>query len=162
MMVIPAYLYDDHEMHDVVLLGEVLAIAAIAVCLMFVTVDLGRPDRFWHLIPGIGRFALQADALMQALSTFDIGVIPDPKNGYNASGASKYSEDFRKRYYAAQSKVMNEQIAKVQALAARIKAGQHLKFAEATPMANLLVNVLHAVDIPQDSIGDSTGPLAGV
>jgi len=50
----------------------------------------------------------------------------DPKNGYNAKGASKYSEDFRKRYYAAQSKVMNEQIAKVQALAASIKAGQSI------------------------------------
>lgn len=25
-------------------------------CLAFVTVDLGRPDRFWHLIPGIGQF----------------------------------------------------------------------------------------------------------
>jgi hypothetical protein len=47
-------------------------------------------------------------------------------------------------------------------LGGKIKAGQHLKFAEATPMANLLVNILHAVDIPQDSIGDSTGPLAGV
>ncbi len=56
MMVIPAYLYDDEEMHDVVILGEVLAIASIAVCLLFVVVDLGRPDRFWHLIPGIGRF----------------------------------------------------------------------------------------------------------
>lgn len=50
----------------------------------------------------------------------------DPKNGYNPNGASKYSEDFRKRYYAAQSKVMNEQIAKVQALAARIKAGDSI------------------------------------
>src|SRR5215831_10227583 len=48
----------------------------------------------------------------------------DVKNGYNPKGASHYSEDFRKRYYAAQSKVMNEQIAKVQAQAARIKAGQ--------------------------------------
>lgn len=56
MMVIPAYLYHDDDMHDVVLLGEVLAIAAIAMCLGFVTVDLGRPDRAWHLIPGIGRF----------------------------------------------------------------------------------------------------------
>jgi molybdopterin-containing oxidoreductase family membrane subunit len=56
MMVIPAYLYDDHEMHDVVILGEVLAIAAIVVCLLFVGVDLGRPDRFWHMMPGVGRF----------------------------------------------------------------------------------------------------------
>lgn len=56
MMVIPAYLYDDEEMHDLVIIGEVLAIASIFVCLLFVVVDLGRPERFWHLIPGIGRF----------------------------------------------------------------------------------------------------------
>ncbi len=56
MMVIPAYLYDDHEMHDVVIIGELLAVAAIVVSLLFVVVDMGRPDRFWHIIPGIGRF----------------------------------------------------------------------------------------------------------
>ena len=56
MMVIPAYLYHDRQMHDVVIIGELLAVASIAMCMMFVTVDLGRPDRFWHLIPGIGRF----------------------------------------------------------------------------------------------------------
>ncbi len=47
-------------------------------------------------------------------------------------------------------------------LGGKIKAGQHHKFAEATPMANLLVSMLHAADIPQDVVGDSTGPLAGV
>ena len=56
MMVIPAYLYKDHEMHDVVIVGEILAIAAIIMTLLFVNADLGRPDRFWHLLPGIGRF----------------------------------------------------------------------------------------------------------
>ena len=56
MMVIPAYLYRDKAMHDVVIVGELLAVAAIVMCLAFVTVDLGRPDRFWHLIPGMGRF----------------------------------------------------------------------------------------------------------
>jgi len=56
MMVIPGYLYGDKDMHDVVILGELLAVAAIVTCLLFVTVDLGRPDRFWHLIPGLGRF----------------------------------------------------------------------------------------------------------
>ncbi|MFK7959737.1 MAG: sulfate reduction electron transfer complex DsrMKJOP subunit DsrP [Phycisphaerales bacterium] len=56
MMVIPAYLYHDRKMHDVVILGELLAVATIVMCLLFVTVDLGRPDRFWHLIPGLGRF----------------------------------------------------------------------------------------------------------
>jgi molybdopterin-containing oxidoreductase family membrane subunit len=56
MMVIPAYLYDDHAMHDVVLVGELLAIAAITVCTGFIVVDMGRPDRLWHILPGIGRF----------------------------------------------------------------------------------------------------------
>ncbi|MFO0880694.1 MAG: NrfD/PsrC family molybdoenzyme membrane anchor subunit [Gemmataceae bacterium] len=56
MMVIPAYLYGDEEMHDIVIVGEILAIAAIVMSTLSVVVDLGRPDRFWHLIPGIGRF----------------------------------------------------------------------------------------------------------
>lgn len=56
MMVIPAYLYHDHEMHDVVIIGEILAVSAIVVALLFVNVDIGRIDRFWHLMPVIGRF----------------------------------------------------------------------------------------------------------
>jgi Ni/Fe-hydrogenase subunit HybB-like protein len=73
MMVIPAYLYDDKEMHDVVIVGELLAIAALVMCLMFVVVDLGRPDRFWHLIPGIGKFNWPVSML-----TWDVVVL----NGY--------------------------------------------------------------------------------
>ena len=46
MMVIPAYLYHDHEMHDAVIVGELLAIAAIMVCLLSVVVDLGVPIVF--------------------------------------------------------------------------------------------------------------------
>jgi Ni/Fe-hydrogenase subunit HybB-like protein len=73
MMVIPAYLYHDRKMHDVVILGELLAIAAIVMCLLFVVADLGRPDRFWHLIPGVGRFNFPISML-----TWDVIVL----NGY--------------------------------------------------------------------------------
>ncbi|MGI9473633.1 MAG: sulfate reduction electron transfer complex DsrMKJOP subunit DsrP [Rubripirellula sp.] len=73
MMVIPAYLYDDEEMHKVVIIGEAVAIAAIVMCTMSVLVDLGRPDRFWHMIPGIGRFNWPMSML-----TWDIIVL----NGY--------------------------------------------------------------------------------
>tara|TARA_R110002096_G_scaffold239101_1_gene430714 strand:- start:74711 stop:75958 length:1248 start_codon:yes stop_codon:yes gene_type:complete len=55
LMVIPAYLYGDKEMHDVVIIGEIVAIVAMLMCLMFVTVDLGNPLRFWHMMPGIGK-----------------------------------------------------------------------------------------------------------
>jgi Ni/Fe-hydrogenase subunit HybB-like protein len=73
MMVIPAYLYDDQDMHEVVIVGELLAIAAIIVCLAFVIVDMGRPDRLWHMIPGIGRFHWPMSML-----TWDVLVL----NGY--------------------------------------------------------------------------------
>lgn len=56
MLVIPAYVYKRKDIHEITIFGELFAIASIVMCLLFVTVDLGRPDRFWHLIPGIGRF----------------------------------------------------------------------------------------------------------
>src|ERR1035437_270827 len=63
MMVIPVYIYNNEELHDLVIFGELLAVAAILMCLAFVTVDLGRPDRFWHLIPGIGQINFPASML---------------------------------------------------------------------------------------------------
>ena len=56
MLVIPAYLYKDEEMHNIVIFGELFAVAVMIMCMLFVTVDLGRPGRFWHMIPVIGRF----------------------------------------------------------------------------------------------------------
>ena len=56
MLVIPAYIYKDEEMHNIVIFGELFAVAVMIMCMLFVTVDLGRPGRFWHLIPGIGHF----------------------------------------------------------------------------------------------------------
>jgi Ni/Fe-hydrogenase subunit HybB-like protein len=50
MLVIPVYIYKNRELHDLVIFGELLAVAAIIMALLFVTVDLGRPDRFHHLM----------------------------------------------------------------------------------------------------------------
>ncbi len=49
MLVIPVYVYRNRELHDLVIFAELLAVAVIVMCLLFVTVDLGRPDRFHHL-----------------------------------------------------------------------------------------------------------------
>ena len=54
VLVIPAYIYNWKPIREIVIYGELLAISAIAMCLMFVLVDIGRPDRFWHLIPPFG------------------------------------------------------------------------------------------------------------
>jgi molybdopterin-containing oxidoreductase family membrane subunit len=50
MLVIPVYVYKNKELHHLVIFGELLAVAAIVMCLLFVTVDLGRPDRFHHML----------------------------------------------------------------------------------------------------------------
>ncbi|MCA9285370.1 MAG: polysulfide reductase NrfD [Phycisphaerales bacterium] len=50
MLVIPVYVYHNRELHDLVIFGELFAVSAIMMALLFVTVDLGRPDRFHHLL----------------------------------------------------------------------------------------------------------------
>lgn len=56
MMVIPAYIFKDKEMHQVVIYSELFAVAAMIMCMLFITVDVGRPDRLWHMVPDIGFF----------------------------------------------------------------------------------------------------------
>ncbi|MGB5202039.1 MAG: NrfD/PsrC family molybdoenzyme membrane anchor subunit [Sedimenticolaceae bacterium] len=73
MLVVPAYIFDRKDIKDVVLMGDTIAIAAVTMAILFVVVDLGRPDRFWHLIPFIGRFNFP-----QSLLAWDVIVL----NGY--------------------------------------------------------------------------------
>ena len=54
VLVVPAYVYNWGPIRDVVLIGELASVAAIVMCMLFVTVDLGRPEFVWHLMPIIG------------------------------------------------------------------------------------------------------------
>jgi molybdopterin-containing oxidoreductase family membrane subunit len=73
MIVIPAYIFHRKDIKDVVLMGDTMAIAAVTMAILFVVVDLGRPDRIWHLIPGIGKFNFP-----ESLLVWDVVVL----NGY--------------------------------------------------------------------------------
>lgn len=55
-VVFPAYVYKHKALHEVTVLGEMLAIAAVVMCMLFVFSHMGRPDRLWHLFPFIGIF----------------------------------------------------------------------------------------------------------
>lgn len=44
----------------------------------------------------------------------------------------------------------------------RMKGGYHIKEVDHTPMTNLLLTMLDKADVPVDSLGDSTGTVAGV
>jgi Ni/Fe-hydrogenase subunit HybB-like protein len=63
MLVIPAYIYRNKHLHEVVIFGELMAIAVIIMCLLFVIVDLGHPERFMHMIPPWGTLNFPASIL---------------------------------------------------------------------------------------------------
>jgi Ni/Fe-hydrogenase subunit HybB-like protein len=73
LLVIPAYVYQWKPIKEVVILGELLAISAIAMCGLFVLVDVGRPERLWHLVPGLGTLNVPSSLL-----AWDVVVV----NGY--------------------------------------------------------------------------------
>jgi len=55
LLIIPAYVYDWGPIKEIAVLGEGLAVSALIMCMLFVTLDLGRPERFWHLLPLVGK-----------------------------------------------------------------------------------------------------------
>jgi len=75
MIILPAYIFKDKDLHRVVIIGEGVANGALVMCLLFITVDIGGPLKLWHLIPGIGLFNWPSSML-----TWDIIVV----NGYLA------------------------------------------------------------------------------
>jgi len=69
LLVIPAYVYQWKPLKEVVVLGELLAISALIMCLLFILVDMGHPERFLHIMPILGtpnwpRSMLTWDALV--------------------------------------------------------------------------------------------------
>ena len=70
MIILPSYLFKDKDLHKVVIIGEVVAIGALVMCMMFVFVDLGAPLQAWHVLPGIGLFNWPSSLL-----TWDILVL---------------------------------------------------------------------------------------
>jgi len=50
MLVIPVYVYRNRELSHLVIFAQLLAVATIIMSLLFVVVDLGRPDRFHHMM----------------------------------------------------------------------------------------------------------------
>src|SRR5208283_784176 len=75
LLVVPAYLYNFKPIKEIVLFGELLAITAISMCLLFVMIDMGQPLRGWHILPFIGAMNFPASLL-----AWDVLVL----NGYLA------------------------------------------------------------------------------
>jgi molybdopterin-containing oxidoreductase family membrane subunit len=73
LLVIPAYLYHFKPIKEIVLFGELLAITAITMCILFIMVDMGQPLRVWHILPVLGSMNFPSSLL-----AWDVVVL----NGY--------------------------------------------------------------------------------
>ncbi len=62
-IIIPAYAFRMQSFRKIVVIGEILALSAVTMALLFVTVDLGRPERSWHLVPWLGSLNFPASLL---------------------------------------------------------------------------------------------------
>ena len=56
VLVIAAILYQREDVSQAALIGVLVALAAVVMSSLYILVDLGRPDRLWHMIPFIGRY----------------------------------------------------------------------------------------------------------
>lgn len=72
-VVFPYYVYHYKPLRNVVLIGEMLAITAVIMVILFIVYHMGRPDRLWHIFPIIGIFNWPNSML-----TWDVLVL----NGY--------------------------------------------------------------------------------
>ncbi len=63
MLVIPAYIYNWKPIKEVVIFGELLAISALIMCMLFVFVDIGNPLRLWHMLPFVGKLNFPSSLL---------------------------------------------------------------------------------------------------
>lgn len=59
-IVFPAYVYHHEGMHKVTVLGEMLAISAVIMVMLFVFAHMGRPDRLWHMVPPWGIYSFSS------------------------------------------------------------------------------------------------------
>src|SRR4029077_19252760 len=80
--------------------------------------------------PGNPVQALRGQNPSVVMENGKLRVIPEldpfsPANGFNPNGASHYSKEFQTRYYAAQSKAMNDRLARVLAAQESIKKGDY-------------------------------------
>ncbi len=51
ILVVPALLFDRVELTRLIYLGMYLALTAVVMALLFVMVDIGHPERAWHMLP---------------------------------------------------------------------------------------------------------------
>ncbi len=55
VLLVPRLLGREEALGEAAVWAQLMAIAALVMSVLFLVVDLGRPERLWHMLPGLGR-----------------------------------------------------------------------------------------------------------
>ena len=81
-IVFPAYVYHHKGLHDVTVLGEMLAVSAVMACNLFILSHMGRPERLWHMMPPLGIINIPSSALALDVLTLSTYLIMNLIGGF--------------------------------------------------------------------------------
>lgn len=98
-IVFPAYVYKHKALHEVAVLGEMLAIAAVVMCLLFVIAHMGRPDRLWHIFPYIGIFNFPHAMLTWDVLVLNVYLLLNVVGGFYYLYKKYTNEELNKKFY---------------------------------------------------------------
>lgn len=98
-IVFPAYVYKHKALHEVAVLGEMLAIAAVVMCLLFVIAHMGRADRLWHIFPVIGIFNFPHSMLTWDVLVLNVYLLLNLVGGFYYLYKKYTNEELNKKFY---------------------------------------------------------------
>ncbi len=98
-VVFPSYVYKHESLHEVAVLGEMLAVFAVTLAILFVFTDMGRPDRVWHLIPFIGIYNWPNSMLAWDVMVLSVYFVLNAVTGFYFLYKRYYNSEVNKLFY---------------------------------------------------------------
>ena len=98
-IVFPAYVYHHKGLHDVTVLGEMLAVSAVMACNLFILSHMGRPERLWHMMPPLGIINIPSSALALDVLTLSTYLILNLVGGFYFMYTRYMGTEVNRKFY---------------------------------------------------------------
>jgi len=98
-IVFPAYVYHHKGLHDVTVLGEMLAVAAVMTCNLFILSHMGRPERLWHMMPPFGIINIPSSALALDVITLSTYLVLNLVGGFYFMYTRYMGTEVNRKFY---------------------------------------------------------------
>ncbi len=98
-VVFPAYVYKHEGLHEITVIGEMIAVFAVTICTLFVFLHIGRPDRIWHMMPYIGVMNWPNSILTSDVVVLTTYLVLNATTGFYFLYQKYYDRPINKRFF---------------------------------------------------------------